>query len=115
MRDDISEVFAALADSTRRKLYERLLESPSGRTATELSEGALVSRQAIVKHLQVLTKTGLAEVRRHGREARYFVSGSGTLGASKWLEDSAAAWDRRLGALEKKIQATARKPKHANN
>jgi DNA-binding transcriptional ArsR family regulator len=112
---DISEVFAALADTTRRKLYEQLLTSSNGRTATELSHGALISRQAIVKHLQVLTKSGLAEVQRHGREARYFVAASGTLDASRWLQDSAAAWDQRLGALEKRIQATSRKPKHANN
>jgi DNA-binding transcriptional ArsR family regulator len=113
MRDAISDVFAALADQTRRELYEELLKSSNGKTATELADGALVSRQAIVKHLQVLTKAGLAEVRRQGREVRYFVTSKGTANASKWLQDSAAAWDRRIAALEEQIRSSTKTPKRA--
>jgi DNA-binding transcriptional ArsR family regulator len=113
MRDAISNVFAALADQTRRELYEQLLESPNGKTATELASGAQVSRQAIVKHLQVLTRSGLAEVSRRGREARYFVTSQGTTTASKWLNDSASAWDRRIAALEEQIRASSQSPKKA--
>jgi DNA-binding transcriptional ArsR family regulator len=113
MRDAITDVFAALADQTRRELYEELLKSSSGKTATELAGGAHVSRQAIVKHLQVLAKAGLAEVRRQGREVRYFVSSNGTVNASRWLEDSAAAWDRRIAALEEQIRSSTKTPKRA--
>jgi predicted ArsR family transcriptional regulator len=113
MRDAISDVFAALADQTRRTLYERLLESSHGKTATELANGAHVSRQAIVKHLQVLTKSGLAEVSRHGREVRYFVATNGTSTASKWLQDSASAWDRRIAVLEEQIRSSAKTAKPA--
>ena len=115
MRDAISDVFAALADQTRRKLYEQLLQSSQGKTATELADGARVSRQAIVKHLQVLTKSGLADVRRHGREARYFVASNGTANASKWLQDSASAWDRRIAALEEQIRSSAKTPRRTSN
>jgi DNA-binding transcriptional ArsR family regulator len=114
MRDSISEVFAALADQTRREIYERLLESSHGKTATELADGARVSRQAIVKHLQILTRSGLAEIRRQGREARYFVTTDGTSHASKWLQESASAWDRRIAALEKQIRTSTRSAKRAN-
>jgi len=113
MRDAISDVFAALADQTRREIYERLLQRSQGTTATELANGANVSRQAIVKHLQILTRAGLAEVRRQGREVRYFVTSNGTSHASKWLHDSASAWDRRIAALEEQIRTSTRSSKQA--
>lgn len=104
MKDAISEVFAALADDTRRNIYEQLLASANGCTATELSESANVSRQAIVKHLQVLERSGLAEPERDGREVRYRAAAEGTEPASLWLIDHAAAWDRRIAALEGKVR-----------
>jgi DNA-binding transcriptional ArsR family regulator len=110
MRDTISDVFAALGDPTRRYIYEQLLEDESGRTATELAFGATISRQAIVKHLQVLTRADLAATRRDGREVRYFVQRSGAAGASRWLSERSVAWDRRLAALEEKVRASPRRP-----
>jgi DNA-binding transcriptional ArsR family regulator len=104
MKDAISEVFSALADDTRRGIYEELLTHVRGLTATELSESASVSRQAIVKHLQVLDRSGLAEPTRDGREVRYLAVAEGTDRASRWLVDHAAAWDRRIGALEKRAR-----------
>jgi DNA-binding transcriptional ArsR family regulator len=106
MSDAISEVFAALADDTRRGLYERLLANVNGLTATELSRSASVSRQAIVKHLQVLERSGLAEPERDGRDVRYFVATGGTNDASQWLIEHATAWDRRIAALEEKVRAS---------
>jgi DNA-binding transcriptional ArsR family regulator len=106
MNDSISEVFAALADDTRRGIYEQLLAHVNGLTATELSQSASVSRQAIVKHLQVLERSGLAEPERDGRDVRYYVATGGTKDASQWLIDHAAAWDRRIAALEEKVRAS---------
>jgi DNA-binding transcriptional ArsR family regulator len=105
MKDAISEVFSALADDTRRGIYEELLSHVQGLTATELSESASVSRQAIVKHLQVLERSGLAEPTRDGREVRYLAVARGTERASQWLSDHAAAWDRRIGALKKRAKS----------
>jgi DNA-binding transcriptional ArsR family regulator len=108
MRDALSDVFAALADPTRRSLYEQLLKSANGKTATQLANGAQVSRQAIVKHLQILRRSGLTETSRHGREVRYFVAANGTSTAAKWLESSASAWDRRIAALEEQVRTSTR-------
>jgi DNA-binding transcriptional ArsR family regulator len=106
MSDDISVVFAALSDPTRRRLFEQLLESATGRTATELADGATVSRQAIVKHLQLLANAGLAVATRDGREVRYRASSEAAQNASTWLSARASAWDRRLAALEKGVRDT---------
>jgi DNA-binding transcriptional ArsR family regulator len=104
MSDDISVVFAALSDPTRRRLFEALLENAHGRTATDLAEGAAVSRQAIVKHLQLLANAGLAVATRDGREVRYRASSDAAQNASTWLSVRASAWDRRLAALEKNVR-----------
>jgi DNA-binding transcriptional ArsR family regulator len=104
MSDDVAVVFAALSDATRRRLFEQLLERPQGRTATELAENASVSRQAIVKHLQLLANAGLAEAVRDGREVRYRASTEAVQHASAWLSVRASAWDRRLAALEKGVR-----------
>ena len=104
MSDDVSVVFAALSDATRRRLFEQLLEAPHGRTATELAEDASVSRQAIVKHLQLLANAGLAVASRDGREVRYRATTDAAQKASTWLSVRASAWDRRLAALEKGVR-----------
>jgi DNA-binding transcriptional ArsR family regulator len=105
MTDDISVVFAALSDRTRRRLFEDLLDYPQGRTATELAEDANVSRQAIVKHLQLLASAGLAEASRDGREVRYRASSGAAQHASTWLSVRASAWDRRIAELEKSVRS----------
>ncbi|MGH3732382.1 MAG: ArsR/SmtB family transcription factor [Acidimicrobiales bacterium] len=108
MRDATSEVFSALADDTRRGIYEKLLAHVDGLTATELAESASVSRQAIVKHLQILERAGLAGAKRDGREVRYVALAQGTERASQWLIDHADAWDRRIATLRKRASAASR-------
>lgn len=105
MSDDITAVFAALSDPTRRDLFEQLLKHPLGCTATELAVDALVSRQAIVKHLQLLATAGLAVASRDGREVRYRASTGAAELASSWLSARANAWDRRIATLERSVRA----------
>jgi DNA-binding transcriptional ArsR family regulator len=104
MRDNISNVFAALSDPTRRGLFEQLLQHPEGLTATELAEEASVSRQAIVKHLQVLALSGLATSERDGREVCYFAATDAAQSASTWLRERSTAWDQRIAALDKAVR-----------
>lgn len=104
--DPVSGVFAALADGTRRQLYEQLLESPRGHTATELASAAVVSRQAIVKHLQILVSSGLASARRDGRDVRYVVDARGTSTATAWLIQRSREWDQRAAKLERTVRTS---------
>ena len=108
MSDTVSGVFAALGDPTRRGIYEELLGAPDGRTATDLATTATISRQAIVKHLQVLMRADLASTIREGREVRYVARRDGAQDASRWLADRTAEWDRRLAALEKRVSDSRR-------
>ena len=107
MSDALSGVFAALADPMRRRLLDDLGARPDGATATELARAVPVTRQAVVKHLQVLVRTGLAEARRHGREVRYLARPASARPAASWIEERASAWERRLDRLTTLVGARA--------
>jgi DNA-binding transcriptional ArsR family regulator len=94
------QVFAALADPTRRRLLEVLGARPPS-SASALSAVLPVTRQAIVKHLTVLAECGLVRSRRDGRTVLYEVSSQPLLETAAWLETVAATWDHRLAALKR--------------
>jgi len=99
---ELDGVFGALADPTRRSLYERLVtDGPD--TATNLVEDLPVSRQAVVKHLQVLAEAGLVSSERHGREVRYAASPERLTPAVGWMMATGARWDRRLDRLRDRL------------
>lgn len=94
-----ADVFAALADPTRRSVLQRLADHGDG-TATTLADGLPVSRVAVVKHLGVLDRAGLVARQRHGREVRYRVRPQRLSDTARWMNELAAAWDVRLAALK---------------
>lgn len=91
-------VFGALADPTRRALLTTLLEQGSA-TATDLAQPLPMSRQAVVKHLQVLAQADLARCARQGREVHWTAHAEPLVDAAEWLVRAGADWDRRLGRL----------------
>jgi DNA-binding transcriptional ArsR family regulator len=103
-RDQLDHVFAALADPTRRELLRTVITSGPLST-TELADGWDISRQAVAKHLGVLTDAGLLKVARAGRETRYEATKRGLAPASRWLRDADAAWERRLDRLRRQVDA----------
>ena len=64
--ETLTPVFAALGDDTRWAILARLGEAPA--SASALAREFPISRQAIVKHLELLTAAGLVESERVGRE-----------------------------------------------
>lgn len=98
--DAVAEVFAALADPTRRRILDALAAHGEA-TATVLAAELPVSRQAIVKHLGVLDRAGLVAGHREGREARYRVIPERLGVTARWMDRVAAAWDTRLSAIKR--------------
>jgi len=94
------EVLTALSNSTRRSL----LSAIAGRgeaTATAVAPELPVSRQAVVKHLEVLERAGLVEARRSGREVLYRVCPEPLDDTGSWLRNLASEWDARLHAIRR--------------
>jgi DNA-binding transcriptional ArsR family regulator len=96
-------VFGALADPTRRRMLELLLDARRA-TATSLAGDLPVSRQAVIKHLRVLEAAGLVSAARSGREVLYVASVSQLDASARWLAGLAASWD--LGETSKGSEAS---------
>lgn len=104
MAETLSPVFAALGDQTRWRLLVRLAERPS--SASRLAPELPISRQAIVKHLEVLRAVGLVEAEQRGREVVYSAIGARLSTLARELERIGRAWDARL----LQIKALAEQP-----
>ena len=98
-------VFAALADERRRAVVE-LLATRGTATPTELARELPVTRQAVAKHLALLSDAGLVSVERAGREARYALTPEPLEGAVEWIEHVGATWDDRLAALRRHLASS---------
>jgi DNA-binding transcriptional ArsR family regulator len=98
------QVFAALGDPTRRAVLA-LVGRRGPLTATELAERLPVSRQAVMKHLDLLRTAGLVDCERDGRAVRYVLRSEPLDDAAAWMADVGGAWDRRLAALSARAKA----------
>jgi DNA-binding transcriptional ArsR family regulator len=96
-------VFAALADPTRRHLVETLAAQP-GATATGLAATLPISRQAVAKHLKLLSRAGLVSAKRSGREARFELDPAPLADAAAWIGAVGEEWESRLGALQRLLE-----------
>jgi DNA-binding transcriptional ArsR family regulator len=88
-----------MADPTRRRLLEELAGRGEA-TATALASELPISRQAVVKHLAVLSRADLVSARRRGREVRYVIRPDGVAATARWMARLAADWDRRLSQIK---------------
>jgi DNA-binding transcriptional ArsR family regulator len=92
-------VFKALADPTRRALFERL--SREGElTVHRLTEQSGVSQPAVSKHLGQLRDAGLVRDRRAGRETHYRANPQALAPLIDWMQFYAAFWSERIDRLE---------------
>ena len=98
------QAFRALADPTRRKLFERL-SCEGAMTVHGLTTGSGVSQPAVSKHLAVLEEAGLVTRRKQGREVLYQVEAGRLDQATQAMANLAARWDQRLNAIKRLAEA----------
>jgi DNA-binding transcriptional ArsR family regulator len=98
----VAEVFSALGDETRLSVLARL--GDGALSATVLSGGANVTRQAIVKHLQVLESAGLVTHEKRGREVLYGLERRRIDEARAFLEVISARWDSAINRLREMVE-----------
>jgi DNA-binding transcriptional ArsR family regulator len=92
-------VFAALGDDVRLALVSRLC-TRGPLSTMRLSDGAGITRQAVTKHLEVLSAAGVVRSTHHGRERVWEVDAEPLHAAQDWLGVISRDWDRALGRLK---------------
>jgi DNA-binding transcriptional ArsR family regulator len=95
---NISRVFHALGDPTRRAILERLSSGPM--SVSLLAEPFDMSLAAVVQHLQILQNAGLVMTEKIGRVRSCRVEASGLRAAEEWLRARRPEWDRKLDRLK---------------
>jgi DNA-binding transcriptional ArsR family regulator len=104
------QVFAALADPTRRAILAALAaDGPA--TATDLADRLPITRQAIAKHLALLAEAGLVTAEPgERRRVRYRLHSAPMQAAQQFLAALARDWDRPLEALQQHLGRAGRAP-----
>jgi DNA-binding transcriptional ArsR family regulator len=93
---------AALADPTRRRVFERLKKGP--RAVSEVARGLPVSRPAVSQHLRALKEAGLVADRPEGTRRVYFIDPQGLGELRRWLDQF---WDDALAAFQAEVERGA--------
>ena len=107
---EFDSVLKALADPTRRSLYERVAAAEE-MTVGGLTEGSGVSQGAVSQHLKTLKQAGLVSDRPEGRNVFYRANPQGLEPMLEWMTRYAVFWTQRLDALERLLrQSDARRP-----
>jgi DNA-binding transcriptional ArsR family regulator len=93
------DVFKALADPTRRAIFERLTRDGE-QTVHALTDCAGVSQPAVSKHLGILKHAKLVRDRREGRETHYSAQPQALTPLIDWIGVYGAFWRERFDRLE---------------
>ncbi len=93
------EIFTALADPTRRHIFETLRSEP--KTVSELAKLQPVSRPAVSQHLKVLQQANLVDVEARGTKRLYSINRAGLRELREYLD---SFWNDALSAYQAEIE-----------
>lgn len=99
MQAATENVFKALADPTRRAIFERLARDGE-QTVHALTARAGVSQPAVSKHLGILKHAKLVRDRREGRQTHYSAQPQALKPVIDWMKVYGAFWSERFDRLE---------------
>jgi DNA-binding transcriptional ArsR family regulator len=99
----MDEMFAVLADPTRRQIIALLAERE--RSVGELVASFAISQPAVSRHLRVLREVGLVQLRGEGPRHIYRLDATPLAALDTWLADYRHFWSGRLDDLDRALQA----------
>jgi len=101
------DIFQAIADPTRRAII--LLIALQAMTPNAIAEHFDTSRQAISKHLRILTECELIKQEQKGREIYYQLEIDKMKEIDKWIEQFRKIWENRFDNLDKLLATIQKK------
>jgi DNA-binding transcriptional ArsR family regulator len=103
------DIFQAIADPTRRAIIT--LIALQAMTPNALAENFNTSRQAISKHLRILTECEIVKQEQQGREIYYSLEIDKMKEIDKWLEQFRQLWESRFNELDRVLETIKKKKK----
>jgi len=100
--DELSLVFSALADPTRRAMLARLTKGEA--TVNELAEPFPISLQAVSKHVAVLERAGLISRGRKAQLRPSRLEGRSMRAAADWINGYSEFWEGTLDRLGRHLE-----------
>jgi DNA-binding transcriptional ArsR family regulator len=107
--DRLSNVFAALADPTRRAILARLTEGEA--SVIELAEPFAMSLPAVSKHLKVLERAGLISRGRDAQRRPCRIEAAALREATEWMEGYRRFWEESFDRLDVYVRELKKKEK----
>jgi DNA-binding transcriptional ArsR family regulator len=103
------DVFQAIADPTRREIINLIAQQTL--TPNGVSDCFDVSRQAISKHIKILTECGIVVIEQQGRERFCSIEADTLDEVSDWLSSFREIWEQRFDALDELLEEMKAKEK----
>lgn len=103
------DIFQAIADPTRRAIIT--LIALQAMTPNALAENFQTTRQAISKHLRILTECEIVKQEQQGREIYYSLEINKMKEIDKWLEQFRQLWESRFNELDNVLETIKKKKK----
>ena len=103
------DIFQAIADPTRRAII--VLIALQSMTPNALAEHFDTSRQAVSKHLRILTECELIKQEHQGREIYYRLQIDKMKEIDKWMEQFRKIWETRFNQLDKVLSIIKKQKK----
>ncbi|MEO3434629.1 metalloregulator ArsR/SmtB family transcription factor [Inquilinus sp. CAU 1745] len=96
--DDLSTIFLALADPTRRAVIARLGQGPA--SVSELASPFDMGLPSFMKHIRLLESSGMIRTKKAGRTRTCLIDGPGLSNAERWLAEQREIWEAQTDRLE---------------
>jgi DNA-binding transcriptional ArsR family regulator len=103
------DIFQAIADPTRRAII--LLIALQAMTPNALAEHFHTSRQAVSKHIKILTECELVKQEQQGREIYYSLEIEKMKEIDQWLDQFRKIWETQFNQLDKLLLKMKKKKK----
>jgi DNA-binding transcriptional ArsR family regulator len=106
------DVFQAIADPTRRDIIDVI--AYQSLTLNSIAEDFKISRQAVSKHIKILTECGLIIIEQHGRERFCHAKLDKLSDVSVWIEQYRKIWEDRFESIDSVLEELLAKRKKTN-
>jgi len=99
MQDNITKLFKAIADPTRRDIFHALVIATSALSITQISNQFEITRQGVTKHIKTLEDAGLVHINSLGRERFCNANARPLKEVNKWIKFYEQFWNNKLSSL----------------